>query len=119
MPPFLAKLVASPTVRKAAIALVVAVLAALGFQGCVSFGQLDPKAQRAVDVFECYVAELEPYVGEVCDTVELVRDVVTGKADLGRTLLLLGTAPAEVEKIVERLSECRPQPQALPDLESN
>jgi hypothetical protein len=108
-------------VQAAFVALVLAVLAALGFQGCASFGKLDPKAQRAVDVFECYVAVLEPYVGEVCDTAELVRDVVAGRADLGRTLFLLGAIPAEVDAIGDELAECRPRPQVseLPVLEAN
>lgn len=121
MPPFLSKIINSPAVRKAAIGLVITILAALGYNltGCSSFGQLNPKAQRAVDTFECYVATLSPYVGEVCDTADLVRDVVQGKADLARTLILLGATQAEVSDVTEKLAECRPQAQIPLDLEAN
>lgn len=83
---------------------------------CASFGRLDPKAQRSVDTFECYVEVLAPYVDEVCNTAELVRDVVEGKADLGRTLTLLGHA-GDVQKVVEALGECLPKPPMPANLE--
>jgi len=75
---------------------------------CASFGRLDPKAQRSVDAFECYVEVLEPYVGEVCDTADLVRDVITGKADVQRALLLLGVKAVEGAAIGEQLAACVP-----------
>lgn len=114
MPPFVSRVLASPAVRRAFFALVLAVLAALGFslQGCAG-GQLEPKAQRAVDTFECYVEVLKPYVGAVCETADFVREVVEGRADLGRALTLLGHAQ-DVPRVVEALHECLPAPQALP-----
>lgn len=108
-------------VQGAIVALVLAIAAALGLQGCASFGKLDPKAQRAVDVFECYVQVLEPYVGEVCDTADLVRDHLSGKGDAQRTLILLGVRAPEIAAIGAQLGACinsepDPEPEALPAL---
>lgn len=78
--------------------------------GCAAFGRLDPKAQRAVDTFECYVRVLEPYVGEVMDTEELVRGVIRGSVPVRRALMLLGATELELQQINAELQACMPQP---------
>lgn len=110
MPPFLSKVLASPAVRKAALALLLAVLAAAGFSlsGCAAL----PEARQArVDLFECRVDALRPAVEPVFDASELVRDIYAGRADLRRVFLLLESAQDEVEAALERLGACDPAPQ--------
>lgn len=80
--------------------------------GCVQ--DLSPKAQRAADVFECYVAALTPYVGDACDVAELVRDAIQGRADLPRALEMLGSTPDDMRAIAAALQACRPAPEAPP-----
>ena len=99
---------ASPAVRKAALTLVLAVLAALGVSfssGCVP---LTPAQQAQVDLFECRVEALEPSCGAVLDTSELVRDLYAGRVDLGRVLSVLKVTQAEADAIAERLNACDP-----------
>lgn len=64
MPPFLSKLVSNPGVRKAAVALVLAILAAYGISfgsGC-SRSALPPAAAKALAVYECQLDVLEAVV---------------------------------------------------------
>ncbi len=96
------------------------ILRALGFVallflffGCAG-GQLDPRAQRAVDVFECYVAAVEPYLGGVCDVSELVRDALAGRASLPQALGLLGATQDDLAAINSALVACRATPVAPP-----
>jgi len=56
---------------------------------CVG-GQLDPRTQRALDVFECRAQAVAPYVGKACDAADLVRDIARGQADLITFLRVLG-----------------------------
>lgn len=82
--------------------------------GCVQFGQLDPKAQKAADVFECYVAAVEPYLGGVCDVAELVRDAVSGRASLPQALSLLGASAEDLRAIDAAMQLCRGATEAPP-----
>jgi hypothetical protein len=94
-----------------------AILRGLGFGvlfGCASFGQLDPRAQRAADVFECYVAAVEPYLGGVCDVAELVRDAVEGRASVPQALALLGASAEDLRAVDAALGACRGAPEAPP-----
>ncbi len=79
----------------------------VAFAGCSSFGQLDPRAQRATDVFECYVASVAPYVGDACDVAELVQDAVRGRVDLLRALALLGSTRADLESVASAMNACK------------
>lgn len=79
----------------------------LALCGCASFGQLDPRAQRAADVFECYVAAVEPYVGGAVDAADLVRDAVQGRASLPRALSLLGATVDDLRAIDAAMAACR------------
>lgn len=93
------------------------ILRSLGFVallfGCAG-GQLDPRAQRAIDVFECYVAAVEPYLGGVCDVQELVRDALAGRASLPQALGLLGATQDDLAAINSALMACRATPVAPP-----
>lgn len=103
---------ANPAVKKAAAALLLAVLAALGISlssGCASLGNVD--AQRArVDKFKCRVAALAPLTDPVLDTEQLVQDLYAGKANLAAVLANLNAKPGEVKALLERLSKCEAQP---------
>jgi hypothetical protein len=95
------------------------ILRALGFVavfwffGC-SGVQLDPRAQRAADVFECYVAAVEPYLGGVCDVAELVRDAVEGRASVPQALALLGASVDDMRAIDAAMTACRGAPETPP-----
>jgi hypothetical protein len=68
--------------------------------------QLTPKQQEALDLFGCRERVLLPYVGDVLDTAQLVREFAKGQADLGRTLTSLGYASEEVAKVRSELEVC-------------
>lgn len=97
---------ASPSVRKAAFALVVAVLAALGVTLGSGCAPLTPAQRAKLDLFECRVAALEPSCGAVFDTAQLVRDVYAGNADLGAVFGALRLSEAEARAAVDRLNAC-------------
>ncbi len=106
MPEVFKKLFASVAVRRAAISLVFAVLAALGYAqlGCT---QAQTEAARArVDLFQCRAHALEPVVGDLFDAQELVRDLYSGKASLEAVLGALRVTQAEGEAVVEALQAC-------------
>jgi hypothetical protein len=106
MPSFLSKLFASPAVRKAALSLVLAALAALGYSqfGC-TLAQTEA-ARARVDLFECRAHALQPVVGDVLDAQELVRDVYAGKASLGAAFAALKVTQAEAEAVAAALAAC-------------
>lgn len=79
-------------------------------------GQLSPKAQRQIDVFECRVRALQPYVGEVLDVAEVVRDAIRGKADPGAAILGLGGTPDDVRAAAKDWHACDPKTAQLPVL---
>jgi hypothetical protein len=45
-------------------------------------------------------------VGDVLDAQELVRDVYTGKADLGSVFAALKVSQAEADSVAHALQEC-------------
>jgi hypothetical protein len=58
-------------------------------------------------VFECYVAAVEPHLGEVCDVVELVRDAIAGRANLPQALALVGATADDLAAVNTALVACR------------
>lgn len=88
-------------------------LATAALTGCVG-GQLDPRAQRAIDTFECSVAAVSPYVGEAIDVSELVTDAVKGRASIPEALRMLGSSADDVQAVREALQACLPQPDPAP-----
>ncbi len=83
--------------------------ALIGLASCVG-GQLDPRAQRALDVFECYVAAIEPHLDGVCDVTEFVRDAIAGNADLPKALSLVGATQDDLAAVNAALTACRTPP---------
>ncbi len=81
------------------------------FFGCAG-GQIDPRAQRAAGVFECYVAAVAPYVGEALDVAELVREAVHGRASVPQALALLGASADDLRAVDAALAACRGGPVA-------
>lgn len=80
--------------------------------GCI---QLEPKAQRAVDTFECYVAVIEPYVGDAVDVAELVQGAIKGESDLMRALALLGATQEDLQAVLAGMNACKaPAPVVAP-----
>lgn len=92
-----------------------AILAKLGiasiFLACAG-GQLDPKAQRAVDRVECVVRAVEPHCGDVVEATQLVAEWFQGKADLPRALRMLGATAPELEDISVAVNACLNTPPA-------
>ncbi len=107
------KIVAHAAERLERIAGISLVALALSLFGCASFGQFAPRAQRAGDVFECYVAAVEPYVGGALDAAELIQDAVQGRASLPQALSLLGATADDLRSIDAAMAACR-APVALP-----
>ncbi len=75
--------------------------------GCAQFGQEDPRAARAHDVLECYVAAITPYLGTALDVEQLVRDAVAGKASVPQALALLGATADDLRAVDAALGLCR------------
>jgi hypothetical protein len=74
---------------------------------------LSPLKHPKKDRFQCEVAALAPVVNEVLDPEALLRDLYTGKADLGAVLRNLTVTPAEVETLFKALQACSPAPEAV------
>lgn len=81
---------------------------------CVRFGEADPRAARAADVLECYVAAVEPYLGGVYDVAELVRDATAGRASLPQALTLLGATVDDLRAVDAAMQACRGPIEAPP-----
>ncbi len=75
---------------------------------------LTPKQQHALDVFDCRVAALEPVVGTVFDTADLVKEVIQGKVDPVAIMITLGAAKADITAAAEAWNACAPQPVVAP-----
>lgn len=75
--------------------------------GCVQFGQLDPKAQRAADMFECYVGVVEPYLGDALEAEQLIREAIQGKANVLQAVAILGGTADDLKAISASLEACR------------
>ena len=108
MPPFLVKLVSNPGVRKAAVALVLAVLAAYGISfsaGC-SRAALPPAAARALAVYECQRDVLESVVPRaVAEDLVMAARAGNGQYVL-QQLLGLGLTPEVIEQTADAFHEC-------------
>ena len=102
------KLVANSTVRKAFVALVLAVLAALGVQlgaGCGS-AAMPPAVAKAHAVLECQLAVLESVVpGYVAEDLVMAARAGNG-AYVVRQLLGLGLTPEQVRDAAEAFGAC-------------
>lgn len=80
---------------------------------CGLFTELEPKAQRALDMFECRVRALTPHCGEVYDVESLVRDILQGRANPVRVLEGLGATLPEIAAVGEAWNACDTRPVPL------
>ncbi len=69
---------------------------------------------RARNVFECEVDALTPYLPDAVDAAQLVRDVVTGRAELDTTLIRLGASVEQANKALTEFNVCFAGVDALP-----
>jgi hypothetical protein len=108
MPPFLVKLVSNPGVRKAVVALVLAVLAAYGISfssGC-SRAALPPAAAKALAVYECQRDVLESVVPRaVAEDLVMAARAGNGQYVL-QQLLGLGLTPEVIEQAADAFHQC-------------
>lgn len=97
------------------LAFMVSLLTAFFLVRCVG-NQLTVEQERTLALFECRVHALQPYVGSMFDTAELVRDASTGKTSLLNVLTALGYSAEEVGEIAGKFGACDPvqAPQPLP-----
>lgn len=104
----------SPAVRKAALALGAAILAALGFSQFGCSAQLTPKQQARLEKFECQVAAVAPIVEPLYDAADLVLKLRSGEASLAQVLRTLEAGEPEVRALFERLDACQDEPEPEP-----
>jgi regulator of protease activity HflC (stomatin/prohibitin superfamily) len=104
----------NPGVRKAAFALVVAVLAALGISLGSGCHQLTPAQEAKALRFACEVEALTPVVGPAIDVYRVIHDLYTGAGDLGTLMRMLDLSEAEAKALVDRLNACVPEPAPEP-----
>ena len=111
MKEFLLKIVRNPGVRKAAVALLLAIAAAAGLSfstGCASFGAFKPEALSAAEKVragvECRVAVLEPYLGDEAERV--IVDAAAGQLDLVETLINLDMTPKDMIALARDFNAC-------------
>lgn len=101
----LSGIVVKSAYTKTAIAIALALLG----MGCVA---TQPTVSHAK--VDCFAAALQPVVGDIYDTQQLVRDMVAGKASLAALLQNLQVDEATAKTLLERLNACS-APAALPD----
>lgn len=89
------------------------ILIAIALTGCAG-GQLDPRAQRAIDAFECRVAALTPYIGEVVDVGEVVSEFARGRVNLTMLLATLGHTEEQINEASAAWHACDTKPVAPP-----
>jgi len=89
------------------IAFVVSFLTAMFSVNCAG-QQLTPEQQRTLDLFECRVRVLQPYVGSVYDTAAIVRAWSRGNQDLVALFHNLGYLDNEVEAASKAMGSCLP-----------
>jgi hypothetical protein len=110
MPPFLSKIVNSPNVRRAFVALIVAALAALGIslQGCSQHRINQPK----LDVLECQLDAVSDLLGsaEAAEAVVMAAKV----GDYGRAVRLIVELGVDVKAVAEAFDACDGEPAAPP-----
>lgn len=90
-----------------AVAFVISLLTGFFLVRCAG-EQLTPEQQRTLDLFECRVHALQPYVGSIYDTAELIREATLGKTDLLSMLSALGYAQEDISKIGAAFGACSP-----------
>lgn len=118
MKALLLKVVTNPGVRKAALALVLAVLAALGVgfgTGCAALQGAASTADSVRAAVECRVAVLEPYLGDEAERV--VLDIAAGRVDPVALLLNLNVTPKDIIKLAQDFRACAPDAPAPPAAE--
>lgn len=96
----------NPAVRKAALALVLAVAAALGISFSTGCHSLTPAQQARVDKFECQARAIAPLTLPALDAEKLLVDLYEGKADLGTVIANTGATEAEVKAALAALRAC-------------
>lgn len=118
MPPFLAKLVSNPGVRKAAVALALAVLAAYGISfssGC-SRAALPPAAAKALAVYECQRDVLESVVPRaVAEDLVMAARAGNGQYVI-QQLLGLGLTLEAIEQAADAFRQCSGEQASAPAL---
>lgn len=73
---------------------------------------LPASKQAQLDRFECQAKALAPSVEPVFDSVDLLRDLYAGRADLSSVLQALESTQADVAELRDRLQACEPAPVA-------
>lgn len=109
MKDLLLKVVTNPGVRRAALGLVLAVLAALGVSlgtGCAALQGAASAADQVRAGVECRVAVLEPYLGDQAERV--VLDIAAGRVDPVALLLNLDVTPRDLVQIARDFNACSP-----------
>jgi hypothetical protein len=109
----LRRIVASPAVRKALVALVLTILAAAGVSlgtGCGA--AIPPAVERAQARLECQLAALERVVPREV-AVDLANAARAGNSEyVVRQLLGLGLTPADISAAADAFSACSAEPSA-------
>ncbi len=85
----------------------------------LSCHDLTPQQARAESVFECRVRALEPFIGTVFNTAQVVRDTIQGKVDPVAIMVTLGAVAADVHAAAAAWNACLPAPVARPPAYGN
>ena len=78
--------------------------------------QLTPQQVQAAELFQCRVRVLQPYIGEVFETAEIVREWSHGNFDLAAFLLNMGYEVPEIAKAGRDYAACLTPVAAPPPL---
>lgn len=119
----LRKIIASPAVRKALVALVLAVAAAAGFSlgsGCSAASYVPPAVAKARAVLECQVAAFTSVV-PLAVAEDVVMALRAGNHEYAvRQLLALGLTLEDVRQVADQFNACvAPSSDAGPTVEQN
>jgi hypothetical protein len=102
----LKKVVSSTAVRNALLALILAVLSAIGLNGCGA-GALTPRVQAQLDLFQCQLDAFEsalPLVGAAEDLAMAAR--VGNIQYVVAQLLAFGLDVSEIEAVADAFKAC-------------
>ena len=87
--------------------------------GCFGCGFFKTASTPNKDIVQCYAKALEPAVGDVYDTVELAKDLVSGKAKMGALIgnleldaARMATLSAAVQACGAQIPDAPPSPDA-------
>lgn len=100
-------LAADKRVRAAAVALAMAIAAYFGI-GCAS---LSPAQQRALQAHQCYIAALEPALGELA--VPVLQALLAGGNPV-QALAVHGLSEREIVATLQAFSDCAVQASVAP-----